>query len=326
MTGNRIAWVDLAKVVCIWLMVCCHAGQKGMILNMTYQFHMPAFFIISGILFRPKGIWVTVKSFGIPILAFGSINLLRCIVFDFYKNHAWGGVIPLIYNWLKNFLFTTDISVFQGYWFVLTLLLMRLLMEIEVMRRLKVWIALACLLWCCIEPYLGISAMVTSFKPYHVISCLPFFVLGMVIKEKKIEVIRGSLEMKSVGAVIFFIITLIQGRIDLGGYIYGYSYLLLLINALIGSWLLFNICSLAPQRVWIQNLSTGTFLILGLHSCIYWCLLGGFHCYLGLYNTYLPLLVGLLVLGVCYPLIIWCEHKCPLILGKYSAAQQNLLN
>lgn len=85
MTKERVSWIDYAKVICIFLMVCCHAGQKGMILNMAYQFHMPAFFIISGMLFRPKGVWVTVKSFGVPILVFGSLNLLYRMAFEVYN-------------------------------------------------------------------------------------------------------------------------------------------------------------------------------------------------------------------------------------------------
>lgn len=52
----RLSYIDWAKVTCILLMICCHAGQKGLILDITYQFHMPLFFIISGVLFRPKGV------------------------------------------------------------------------------------------------------------------------------------------------------------------------------------------------------------------------------------------------------------------------------
>lgn len=73
--ANRMAWIDYTKVICIFLMVCCHAGQKGLITQITYQFHMPAFFIISGLLFRPKGFKNTIISFGIPIIVFGGVHL-----------------------------------------------------------------------------------------------------------------------------------------------------------------------------------------------------------------------------------------------------------
>ena len=68
---GRLSWVDYAKVICIYLMIACHAGQKGLILDMTYQFHMPAFFIISGMLFRQKGIIKELVQFGVPILFCG---------------------------------------------------------------------------------------------------------------------------------------------------------------------------------------------------------------------------------------------------------------
>ena len=72
---GRLSWVDYAKVICIYLMIACHAGQKGLILDMTYQFHMPAFFIISGMLYRQKGFRKEILSFGVPILFCGMLSL-----------------------------------------------------------------------------------------------------------------------------------------------------------------------------------------------------------------------------------------------------------
>lgn len=82
---KRVSWIDWAKVICIWLMVSCHAGQKGMLLDLTYQFHMPAFMIISGLLFRPKGVLKELKSFGFPIVCFGVITQAYHLAIDMFK-------------------------------------------------------------------------------------------------------------------------------------------------------------------------------------------------------------------------------------------------
>lgn len=72
---NREAWIDWSKAILIWLMVLGHAGLSGVPRDFVYAFHMPAFFIISGFLYKPHSWWKTLKSFGIPILFFSAINL-----------------------------------------------------------------------------------------------------------------------------------------------------------------------------------------------------------------------------------------------------------
>lgn len=50
---QRIKWIDLTKGVAIFLMVCGHTGIPSLISNWIWSFHMPLFFIISGMLFCP---------------------------------------------------------------------------------------------------------------------------------------------------------------------------------------------------------------------------------------------------------------------------------
>ena len=58
-----------------------------------------------------------------------------------------------------------------------------------------------------------------------------------------------NVEMKLTGMALFFMITQIQGKIDIVEYNYGLCYALLFLNAVLGIWQLFNIiCTLVPQR------------------------------------------------------------------------------
>lgn len=320
MNSNRIVWIDYAKVICIFLMVCCHAGLQGFSLTIIYQFHMPAFFIISGMLFHPKKPIVVIKGLGIPILIYGIINLLNRFFMQAH-NVGWnsfamfeqGGI--LIKAWFKNFLFASDVSVFQGYWFVMTLLLMRLLMGVCFLERHKVIIAIICIAWCCVEPFIDFVQPFMVFKPYHIISCFPFYILGIWIRENNIEVMNGSYLFKSIILVIFLILTWLQGRIDLSEYNYGVSYLLCFANACFGSYILFGLCNLLLRNVFIETLSAGTLLILGVHGILY-----GYFNYLlrkiGLAGMYTSLLTGAFVLFICYLPIWWCSNKLPIMLGK----------
>jgi fucose 4-O-acetylase-like acetyltransferase len=319
---QRLSWIDWAKVICIWLMICCHAGQKGLILDLSYQFHMPAFFIISGFLFHAKGIKKELKGFGIPIIFYGIICLCyRLLIIISKSDNIDVGEITtrcllILKVSLKSLVVSSEISWFQGYWFVVTLMLIRLLMEWHIFVEYKYMIAALCVVWNSIEPYMNVSPLIMGFKPYHVISCLPFFVLGMVVKEKQIKLDTGRAEYKLIAASLFFVLTLIQRQIDLSIYCYGYSYIICFLNACLGSWLLFSTTSSLPQCNWIQTLATGTLLILGLHGILYGYVTSFFHKFLGLNGFYIPLFVGLIVLGLCFPLIMWLEKKQPLLLGK----------
>lgn len=68
----REVWIDWAKTLLIFMMVVCHAGLYGVPRQIIYTFHMPAFFIISGYLFRPHYWKDLLIRYSIPILFFRS--------------------------------------------------------------------------------------------------------------------------------------------------------------------------------------------------------------------------------------------------------------
>lgn len=45
----RLKEIDVAKGICILLMVIGHSGLTGTLNDMIYAFHMPFFFFISGV-------------------------------------------------------------------------------------------------------------------------------------------------------------------------------------------------------------------------------------------------------------------------------------
>lgn len=77
---SRENWIDWSKTILIWLMVLGHAGLNGIPREFVYAFHMPAFFIISGYLYKPHSWLRTLKGFGLPIIFFSAINLCYVIL------------------------------------------------------------------------------------------------------------------------------------------------------------------------------------------------------------------------------------------------------
>ena len=76
MSGKRIEWLDIAKGIGIFLVVYAHA--RAPYNSYIYNFHMPFFFLISGILYKSGGdvktyILKKVKTLYIP---FAGWNLI----------------------------------------------------------------------------------------------------------------------------------------------------------------------------------------------------------------------------------------------------------
>lgn len=63
---ERVVWIDWAKALLIYFVVVGHAGCKDNVQIILYAFHMPAFFVISGYLYRPRQCLKTIKCLVIP--------------------------------------------------------------------------------------------------------------------------------------------------------------------------------------------------------------------------------------------------------------------
>ena len=317
----RYSWIDYAKVICIYLMVVCHSGLKGsMLTTLIYQFHMPAFYIISGYLFRPKGLKKEILAFGVPLMTLGGVNLLYnflriYVSSDLRLSDTFDMWLPIFMSSIHSFYVHSQPSLFQGCWFVIVLWMMRILMELNIFRTYKYGILATCLLWSCSEPLFQWPEVIYNLRVYHIMSAFPFFITGMILKNKNVTFLHGSLELKIGLSFLFFAITLVQGMVDLYKYLFGENYLLFYVNALIGSYLLFNFCARLPQRGWVETFSIGTLLVLGIHGIIYKLINEGLE-HFCIANVYCAVFVGLAVMVICYYPIKWLNNKYPLLLGK----------
>lgn len=92
---HRIGYIDLAKGIGIVLVVWAHA--KGPLQSYIYQFHMPFFFILSGLLYSEKSsfkeyLWKKTKSLYMPFVFW---NLLIYITKEIVRG---SGALPILKN------------------------------------------------------------------------------------------------------------------------------------------------------------------------------------------------------------------------------------
>lgn len=320
MVKVRENWIDWAKTILIFLMVLGHNHISGVERVWIYGFHMPAFFIISGYLYKPRDWKMTLKSFVVPI-AFYSV-----IRFCFYlaKNAYMGNPFPdhVIFRTLVPLFKANvhdEITLFSGIWFLVCLLFCRFICGDIYNRISKNWIyvfSIICFAFMAVENWIPVPNHIQETYLYRTIACVPFFTLGMFWKKWKERVTVGGLKMAVLFVVIYTLVVLQNGYVEFASGIYGMNYSLTFIIAVLGSYALFSFCNSLKGYGSIQLFSTGTILILGFHKIIL-NLMAMFISYENLYLTNIMSVVEtIIVMAVCYLPIKYCVKNCPILLGK----------
>lgn len=115
---NRIEWIDLTKGIAIFLMVCGHTSIPMTVSNFIWCFHMPLFFIVSGMLYRPEKA-EDYKRYVINKIKILVIPYFFFLICDFLYRYTWG----LDFSWKM----LTDGIQIGAYWFLQVLLVVELL-------------------------------------------------------------------------------------------------------------------------------------------------------------------------------------------------------
>ncbi len=121
---KRIEWIDIAKGICIFLVVFGHTGLTGNFAHWLSSFRLPLFFFVSGILFKSSK-YPTLNSFFIkristlviPYIVFSIIIFvwLKFLNNDLVKVHVnelyfgWQGIAL----WFIPVLFVTEIFFYK---------------------------------------------------------------------------------------------------------------------------------------------------------------------------------------------------------------------
>ena len=127
---SRNVSLDIAKAICIILMVAGHSGCPKYIHDVIYLFHMPAFFLISGMLLSEKyfldlrkGVKKKFKSYYIPYVKWSIVFILAHYILyqlNFYSNSY--SFTETILNILLAITMMKTEMLLGGYWFLSSLL------------------------------------------------------------------------------------------------------------------------------------------------------------------------------------------------------------
>lgn len=119
-TKQRIDWVDITKGIAIFLMVMGHTSMPKVVSNWIWSFHMPLFFIMSGMFFRVSSdasfldrLNKDIKRIAIPYIFF----LFCVVIFNLVWQHPMSFSRMLLGNdvgqiWFLQTLFFSHITFF----------------------------------------------------------------------------------------------------------------------------------------------------------------------------------------------------------------------
>ncbi len=122
--------LDVAKGMCIILMVACHGGCPEWLNHFIYLFHMPCFFFISGMLLSDRyldnpgmGVRKKLKGYYKPFVKWELIFLLLHNVFAALhiiaaEPYGWGEILDRAW---RTVTMTGGEQLLGGYWFLISL-------------------------------------------------------------------------------------------------------------------------------------------------------------------------------------------------------------
>lgn len=330
---NRIAGIDYLKVLGLYLMVLGHSPfLPDSIEKIIYSFHMPFFFILSGILFKNSSwgrvIKSSISSLLIPYLCINLICLgLWCatefingtFLFDNFLCRV--GAICLGLGYERFGL----VPVCSPLWFLLALFWCRLAtcfyakcLHNRVVRFIFI---LTIIIAVYLLNRLGIQI---PFALSSALLALPFMLVAY--ESKHLFLMKRSKNSQTLIVVLSILITLpsfsinyVNSRSDIDAVWFGQSIVLFYLNAFATCTLLFVLFyNITKQSRIITSLSTGAIAIVGFHLTIayYICKLNWLY---NINSIVASVLESAIVLFLCYPIILICKQHFPFLIGNRSS-------
>lgn len=312
MVIQRIPYIDSIKTICIFLMVVGHWTSNEVVLTYIYSFHMPALFVVSGFLYKPRPWIKTILSFGIPVAFYSLLNLLYLLVIS--EISIYDIFTREIFFRFFHYRYGLGTGLFMGDWFIWALLALRLfcgdISLLKGLRRYYIYIALFAIIYMSFEGYfIRIDSLFRGWFVGRAFPSIPFFFLGIYLKEKGWNPNVMSQKVCVTFFIIAVLVPLLNGYCSINENIYGKAYGVFLLNAIVSTLFLFSLLSHFKATKYVTIFSKGTLLILGLHIPI-----------LKTLEMILPMwtrdILPLLVLPLCFYPILWIDKWCPELLGK----------
>ena len=327
MNSKRIEWVDVSKVLVIWLMVLGHIFEKtgldAVVRNMIYSFHMPFFFFISGLLYKNKtsSFWqftiANVKSLLIPYVFLRLCSLTLLIPYILFTSLD-------VSTYLSDFVSGGGNSPGGASWFLLCFFCVKELYYcIDKLTIGGKWILIVTI------------AAVSYMIPFRLFwnldgafMAIPFFFIGTQYKQFVFRFLYElHLGKKSLFLMLFFllfcfyVLSYLQGIVSIYDTVFGNYPLLFYPVAFLGIVIVLLFSNQIRSNYYFEVFSKGTIVIMGLHGAIYPYIMLVYrvlvrHWLSDPLNLLCEIVLSIIILLLLYYPIIWLQKYLPFFIGN----------
>lgn len=329
---GRIQYLDIAKIAVAFLVVFTHLYSYPSVERLyIYSFHMPLFFIVSGMFHKYRG-YIQIKKYVrtilIPALFFIVLyDIIFIIPFHLGYDIVWSGVErgTNIFHSLWNVLLDgrkesiTKISGNGVCWFLLALFWCKVFTDC-IKKKMYLVLFLTISIVSALALYLQDSI-------FHMIQCfiaLPFYYIGFLYKDninRFVMTYRPTITF-AIGLILLSLnvfLTTINGRVSVLGHTFGNLHLPLnvivfYLNAFIGSIGVFCLAAVVKVKgSYPQRLANSLISIVGLQQFF----ITPFAYYVGMDQAFsISLFASIIIVALCYIGHSIIMHLCPQVLGK----------
>lgn len=315
---KRFVWIDWMKVIGITLVVFGHFHTSWA--KYVYVFHVPLFFLISGMLSKVetdnkvfwKKIWFNLI---VPILIICNIKFLISSFLNYRGiSRLVNDIVGLNYE-----LFIGNIDCVLGTcWFVYTLIIMKILYQYT--AKISLFLSVIFLGGAFV---LQESEIVRDFDNswFNVLLTYVFFSAGALLHKytEVLHVKSFSYVDVAITLVCFISILLLgnyNGSIDISSFIYGNNMFAFVLGGFLGTIFIYEVSKLlmAFDTSWLRTISIGTIVILGFHgmavSYLANRIVGG--------QNVMAILLSLIMVVCFVPVIFIAKRFSPYLIGIYK--------
>ena len=304
---KRIYYFDIAKGILILMVVIGHVVEMGPVNQFVYTFHMPAFFIISGIMlnystvlkkplykviykkiytliiplvfFEFIGVIANILSFGISLRPAGYIY--QTLILDFNNGPDW--FIWVLFR--AEILFILIHKIIKNkYYFVFTVCILGMIMIKYYYYRLA-----------------GATGIGILFLT------LGYCTVGLFTQEKKWGI-------AIISSVITIICCVLNGKVDLGTWSFGFVPLYI-IGSIAGTIFVIEISKYLSSKILLYY-GQNSLTVMGTHQAIN--LTYKFRKNIKYYTTFQSLIISIVICVIELPIIWIFNRYIPFLIGKSS--------
>lgn len=335
---ERIKFIDIAKVIGIYLVILGHYMlYMGLdfkpcsmmdITHWIFMFHMPLFFILSGMLYRQrdsKTEWVKVKIQLLkPYLYMNLISIVICSVIV-----AFAGDFS-IKLFLRNILGIFTAGDFYGkavlsysgaLWFCFSLACIKMLLSKTLMMKYKTLFVISLITVSGGGMYIGDRLPLKLDS--SLVGCL-FFMFGYFLRNIILRLDNISKYKLILICVISATILYYVGvnnvdfsqlkNVSINAMRYGNNPIMFIVAGIAGTIL---VCAFSKliERIYcdyIRFIADGTIVILGFHHVVFFLFQG----HIDSYNPIVAVSLSFVILIICCGIIFLCKRFFPVLLGN----------